>query len=91
MTGLKDNRSLFLETGKGSEQLRNRWISLIVLWVALWESVSKTEGTRLWALETQPGPRWAQEFLQGDVWQVQGAHPHFSARPDLGGESTVSK
>lgn len=58
MTGLKDNCSLFPETGKDSEQLRDHWISLIVLWVALWESISKTEGAHppgLWKLSLGPG------------------------------------
>lgn len=68
MTGLKDYHSLFPETEKGSGQLRNHWIFLIVLWVALWENVSKTEGAwlQLWKLSLGPGAlRNVYEVMSG--------------------------
>ena len=68
-----------------SEELRNHWISLIVLW-----SFSEMEGGSplghgagpqvglLAVVSGSPKPR----FTWGDVWQVWGSHPEFSAHTD---------
>lgn len=84
----------FPEIRNRSEELRNHCISLIVLWVALCRSFSEMK-----LLKTHSSglaPKWGfcllaqdwqrQEFICGDVGQVWGSHPDFSAHPDLGRE-----